>query len=768
MARRKKTQEELRREMVTKYGDRAWDRKGDPEGKHRRDITSMMNPQETTNWLDTTTISGFVDDARQNNPTTILPRPQFSNQERSLNQLSNDARMDEMVTSAKNQYQMSQLRNMTRPQVGPFPAGIGSDTSNVINSRIDAGAGVPIENIVRGKATAESRRPNIPTYEYPEQSLDGGDIGNTIKLLGYLGISTAAAVEIIRNYNRTNTDSDLKKAAKATDAPFEMSKPTTVVTERSKINPRRWTPEAVPLVDSGKMKRRPHREYKDLEGNPITRKEAAELARNWNAAQSEGFLRDKVGKPLKAGVKVAAKVVPDRWKGKKAETAEAKAEAEAKAAVEAEAAVEGEGLVEESKPVESDKAPEVKPAEGGEPVRVEGEGKVEKPLKGQGELFDTGPVVAPEPIYDRSMHPAEAFVKNQVEKHVNREIARYAEEGRTLTEAEIDNLRRSRTQVWDLVEPEMLKKAMEHEVRRIAKTKGWLAATESIYANTLNPRTGQPLTSSQLEGMSEALEKQAIGQEIRQAEQAAKAAKNPPGARRAFANPSAFGFGQGQFLNPKANLQALTKGGVGSTMTKGIGLAMTPEMINQGIDFTKQNLIDPRDAALDEAIRSPGATSYDMASAVPGTIAGVGDFLASLGDFSSPVPSGETGNLPGIGSIGGLEFNPGYLANLYNPTVGATARLSSRLGGPDFGLPHELKGATHPTIFSDMVPNIPGSAQGGSWGGLADQWRGVPEDLGTIGRYAGGRAKETLDGFVDSLIGGRTTFGGGYAPPMAR
>jgi hypothetical protein len=230
--------------------------------------------------------------------------------------------------------------------------------------------------------------------------------------------------------------------------------------------------------------------------------------------------------------------------------------------------------------------------------------------------------------------------------------------------------------------------------------------------------------------------------------------RGPGGARSAFVD---TGLIPKKFLSPKGNFDALTKGGLKPTAGRVFGIAMTPEMINQNIDFARQNLIYPRDAALDEIINSPGATSYDMASAVPSTVAGIGDFLGSLVDFSRPAQGG------------GLEFNTGLGANWYNPTIGATSRLAGRMGLQQFGIPEELPGATHPTAFSDLVPNIPGSAQGGSWSGLGEKWKGVPEDLATIGNYAANRGGDVVDAVLDFISRPRQgPIGGGYAPPMAR
>ena len=761
---------------------------------------------------DTSTISGFVDDARQNNPTTILPRPQVSNQQRSLNQLSNDARMDEMVASAKNTYQMSQLRNMTRRLPLGFQ-GIGGRSSlgDYTSSRIAIGAGKPIEDVVTS---------NIPRWSRLEQPMTGTDYWNTLKMLGFLGGSAALATEGVRTYNRNTLNAQLKEVAGMPDAPFQMSKPSTDVTTRSRVNPRRYIPEAVPLLDTGKKKRRPTWEFTNPEGKPITRGEAIELARNWKASQSEGPIKDNWKKATKIGgsvVKGVGKVIPGASKRAEAKAAKATAEdglksydyeaidsegkktkgqiravnsdaaisnirqkglfpttiiemtPEAAATAEAKAAVEAEAPIEKVKPVES-KAPKVEPA-GGEPIRVQGEPRF-RSSGGQGELFDMGPEVAPKPIYDKSMNPKDAWIKNQIDAYVNESVEQAKRGGKTLTEAEIAERRAARTQQWHQVNPKTIDKAMGNELNKIAKKQGWTAAAAHHMANTLNPRTGQPFTQAELGKIGLELERKSVGEQIRMEPEPKKPsgtrpgfprAAAAPGARRGMVNPSAFGLGQGQFLNPKANLQALTKGGVRPTMGRGFTLAMAPEMINQTIDTVQEHLIDPRDAALDEAIGSPGATSYDAASAVPGTIAGIGDFLVSLGDVARPAQGG------------GLEFNTGLGANWYNPTIGGAVKLANRFrtpmgwGVPTFGLPEQLEGATHPSIFSDMIPDIPGSARGGSWGGLADQWRGVPEDLGTIAGAIGAPAKESLNDFVDGLINFRPpTPGGGYAPPMAR
>ena len=666
----------------------------------------------------TSTIDDFVDDARRNNPTTILPQPQVTNQQRSLNQLNNDARMDEMVTSAKNQYQMSQLRNMTRPNLG------------------FQGIGGPVR---QGDFSA------VPDFERHKEPITGGDMLRTAALTTGVGLGTTWFGSMIREHNRKSTNKWLNEIAGHPNSPINVSDPTIETTRRSWYNPRGLAPEAVPWMESGRKRRIPVYEYTDLNGNPIAQEEAIELAKQYEA--SEKGKKGKPGTPAREGGIVQR--TGEFLRGKRT------------------AAPEAEAPIEEIKPVES-KAPEVKPVERSEPIGVEGEGPIEKPIKGQSEMFDMGPEPAPEPIYDKSTNPRDAWVQNQVDTYVNDKIAKNAEAGRTLTEAEIDNLRKARAQQWHQVKPEVLNKAMERELIKIGQTKGWAAAAAHHTANSLNPKTGKPFNEMEINAMGEALEMRAAGQAIRAGQGAKGEVKKPSsgasgasGARRAFVNPSAYGLGQGQFLNPEANIRALTRGGVGPTASRVGLLAMAPEMINQGIDTAQEHFINPRDAALDEAIGSPGPTSYDMASAVPGTMAGVGDFLGSLVDFTRPAQGG------------GVEFNTGIGANWYNPTIGSSIRLGDRLGIPPaisnpFGLPQKLEGATHPSLFSDMLPNIPGSSRGGSWGGLADEWRGAGAAVG--GRVEEGlnRGKETLNDYVDSLIGGRTSITGGYAPPMAR
>lgn len=698
----------------------------------------------------TSTIDGFIDDARRTDPTTILPQPQISPSTKSLNQIKNDVRLEQMVSETTTAQQLSQITNQQLGQLqnttGSFSPSMGGLPSMLAGAMLGGAPFSPDQRTMSplGETIKPIHRSPLPTDAWSRGDPEvEGDWLNTLLMGGTLGTLGWAGKDIYSTYNRKQAEKLLARAAGVEDPPFKVRKPTSKKAQmRSRLNPMRWMTagKKIPLTSTGKRKPYPVQEYTTPEGEPMTRKEALIKADEWVEEKKAEEFKERYGQE---GQEKSTK--PKKEGGLWQKTKEA---------------IVGKDPV-PFKNMTHDQINDFLVKEGMEPVPKEdgitkardkltelGYGDVtpeatkpEKPrvkMNPDGtfspveEKPKMGPEVAPEPVYDKPMHPRDAWVKNQVDKHISEVIEKSAASGNPLTEAEIAERRVARAQQWNQVKPDVVNKAMEQELIKIGQTKGWTAAAAHHTANTLH-KSGRPFNEMELQKMGEALEMQAAGKGIR--------AETRVG----------MGMGGTDFSQVRTQLAAeaaaarnMARNPVRAGMSAA-AVAALPETVPAavrgagGILESRPEWMGGRGAGAltDWGADTPGAAggfAYDVGAATANVGKGLVDFAGNLLPFR-----------PGGGGMFGSGIDPSlsprHMANVFaGPTIRALGGDTSALEGSiDYGY-----GTGARNITGDWeVPTDPGAA-----GRFVEDWRGVPGDLRTMARPI----TDPLNDFVDSLI----------------
>lgn len=201
---------------------------------------------------DTSTIDGFVKDARRNNPTTILPQPQVSTAQRPLNSITNDANLQQTISNAKFNNQARALRGMTRPNPLGF-AGIGQNPNSGVDPWFNEGV-----------------------HTTPDDPWTWGDTGSGLLGLGVVGGGLKAMHESYSGTKRRGQNKILENAVGRGHLRTEIpARPGEV--SRGWFNPMRYTGRGQGTKSTGAP------QYYSPEGVKLSPEQALDVARQSKA-----------------------------------------------------------------------------------------------------------------------------------------------------------------------------------------------------------------------------------------------------------------------------------------------------------------------------------------------------------------------------------------------------------------------------------------------------------------------------------------------------
>lgn len=249
----------------------------------------------------TSMIDGFVDDARRNNPTTILPQPQVSTAQRPLNSITNDARLQQTISNAKFDSQARALRGMTSPPSGmPGVVGVGIGTGGG-----GANNQLALRNQIGNPNTTADDWFNQGTYTTPDDPWSWGDSMRGAGGITGAALSAKAMHEAYSGNKRRGENKLLADAAARGELRTASGKPTNSMAKRGWFNPMRYTGRGKGTKPTGAP------QYYNSQGVRLSTEDALEIARqgkvNMKAERGPNILQRATSK---AGDFVKGKKAP--------------------------------------------------------------------------------------------------------------------------------------------------------------------------------------------------------------------------------------------------------------------------------------------------------------------------------------------------------------------------------------------------------------------------------------------------------------------------